>query len=186
MAKRIDLKGDELKLFNELQKLAKTANQRILRIERYTGKEEQFAIKQLYDYLSASPIKGLTKGGRIKVSKNYTLNQMRGIIKATEKFLSEKTSKISGIKAFKKEQEKDAGFEIDLEKLDALYQTSKNYTWIYDYMTPSEFWSFVKLAKENDWNKNTWVDQLSNYILAEIDEDIKSKLEDLYDYAVRG
>lgn len=47
------------KLFNELKKLSKTANQRILRLERLTGEKETFAVKQLTDYLSTT--NGLTK-----------------------------------------------------------------------------------------------------------------------------
>ena len=43
----------ETELFNEMKKLSKRANQRIVRLERLTNVKEPFAVKQLADKLSA-------------------------------------------------------------------------------------------------------------------------------------
>ena len=48
-------------LFNQLKKLSKQANQRILRLERYAQTKEPFAVKQLVDYLSSSKLELWTK-----------------------------------------------------------------------------------------------------------------------------
>ena len=48
-------------LFNQLKKLSKQANQRILRLERYAETSEPFAVKQLADYMSSSKLELWTK-----------------------------------------------------------------------------------------------------------------------------
>ena len=65
MAKK-EMSYQEQQLFNELKKLAKRANQRLLRMERLTGEQGLFASKQLYDYLDR--VNGLTLKGRVRVS----------------------------------------------------------------------------------------------------------------------
>lgn len=74
-------------LYKELQKVAKRANQRILRLERLTNIKEPFDTKELFDYLSSEPLKAVTKGGRVRVSKQMTESQLIAIIKATNEFL---------------------------------------------------------------------------------------------------
>lgn len=184
MAKKIEMTRDESILFNELNKLAKRANHRLLRIERLTGKKETFASKQLYDYLSSSNLNALSKTGRIRVSKKYSMNQMRAVIKATKQYLASPTSTIKGIKQYKQKVSDQAGMEIDFEKADVLFQARSNYTWIYEYMTPSEFWAFVRVAKEYGWNKETFVNELLNYIDEIPDELLKNRIRDLYDYVM--
>ena len=47
MAKKIEMTPAEQKLYNDLKKLAKRANQRLVRLERLTGEKGTFASKQL-------------------------------------------------------------------------------------------------------------------------------------------
>lgn len=184
MATRKEMTKEEQKLYNDLQKLAKKANQRLLRIERLTGEKGTFASKQLYDYLSSSELQALSKTGRIRTSKDFSFLQMKAINKATNQFLNDSLSKISGIKAITKEYTEKAGKPISYKQADVLYKSGKNYTWIYEYMTPSEFWAFVKVAKENNWNKETFIEQIQAYIYREVDEELKSDLESLYIYVM--
>ena len=51
-------------------------------------------------------------------------------------------------------------------------------------MTPSEFWTFVRIAKEQGWNKETFIEQIEGYISAEIDEELRRDLEALYIYVM--
>lgn len=92
MAKKIEMTQDELKLYNELKKLSKRANQRLVRLERLTGEQGTFASKQLYDYLDASELQALSRAGRVRVSKQFSITQMKAIIKATKQFLGSATS----------------------------------------------------------------------------------------------
>lgn len=184
MATRKEMTKEEQKLYNDLQKLAKKANQRLLRIERLTGEKGTFASKQLYDYLSSNEVQALSKTGRIRTSKDFSFLQMKAIIKATNQFLNDSLSKISGVKAKTKEYSEKAGKPISYKQADVLYKSGKNYTWIYEYMTPSEFWAFVKVAKENNWNKETFIEQIQAYIYREIDKELKADLESLYIYVM--
>lgn len=82
-----EMTPSEQKLFNDLKKLSKRANQRLVRLERLTGEKGTFASKQLYDYLDSSELKALSKTGRIRVSKEFSFTQLKAIIKATMQFL---------------------------------------------------------------------------------------------------
>ena len=174
----------EKKLYNDLQKLAKKANQRILRLERLTGQKGTFATKQLYDYLDSSELQALSKTGRIKVSKDFSFTQLKAIIKATNQFLESPVSKTSGVKKKVAEFSVKAEKPISYSQADVLYRSGKNYTWIYEYMTKSEFWTFVKLAKEQNWNKQTFIEQIEGYISKEVDEELIRDLESLYIYVM--
>lgn len=61
MANKINLTPYEASLFAEMKKLSKRANQRIVRLERETGLQDSFAIKQLKDYLSSEKVNTWTE-----------------------------------------------------------------------------------------------------------------------------
>lgn len=61
MSRKIEMTPQQASLFNQLKKLSKQANQRILRLERYAETSEPFAVKQLADYMSSSKLELWTK-----------------------------------------------------------------------------------------------------------------------------
>ena len=61
MSRKIEMTPQQVSLFNQLKKLSKQANQRILRLERYAETTEPFAVKQLADYMSSSKLELWTK-----------------------------------------------------------------------------------------------------------------------------
>lgn len=184
MAKKKEMSPDELKLYNELKKLSKRANQRLLRIERLTGEKGTFASKQLYDYLDSSELQALSKSGRVRVSKDFSINQMKAIIKAVNQFLKNPVSREKGVKQKTREYSKQAEKPLSYKQADVLYKAGKDYTWIYEYMTPSEFWTFVGVAKEQGWDELTFIDQIQAYISRELDEELLADLEALYIYVM--
>ena len=187
MAKRIEQTLDEAILYRDLQKLVKRANQRLLRVERETGEKGTFAAKQLYDYLDSSNIKAVTKKERrISLKKGYNVTQMQAIKKATEQFLNNNVSTVRGLKKFRKEESKRAGKDLDYHQLDTIYQARHNWSWILNYMTESDFFTFVNVAKESGWSVSKWVDELSMYIDEVKDEDLIFRLTELYNYFVEG
>ena len=99
---RIEQSAEEKKLYNDLRKLAKQANQRLLRLERLTEKQETFASKELYDYLSVSNIQAISKTGRIRVSKKFNVMQLSAIIKVTQRFIDD-VSSVADVKKITKE-----------------------------------------------------------------------------------
>lgn len=184
MAKKIEMSREEQILYNQLQKLAKRANQRLLRIERLTGEKGTFASKQLYDYLGTTELNAITPSSRIKVSKAFNLNQLKAIKKATEQFLAQDVSKVSGVKKLTKQYSEQAEKPINYKQADVLYKSGKNYTWIYEYIPKSEFWDSVKVAKNNGWDKETFIDHLKSLNSQLMDEELQVDLEALYIYVM--
>lgn len=183
MAKKIEMSKEEQILFNELQKLVKKANQRLLRLERLTGEKGTFASKQLYDYLGINELKAITKTNRIRLSKTYNIGQLMAIQKATENFLQEKTSRVSEVKKLTTRYSELAGKELSFKQADTLYKSGKHYSWIYEYIPKSEFWDYwVPLAKRENWDVETFSEQIRLRMNAELDEELKRDLESLYYY----
>ena len=169
-------------LFSELKKEAKKANQRILRLERLTGKTGTFATKQLYDYLDTDLLNAITSKGRIAVRKSFSELEMKAIIKATNQFL-EGVSTVSKVKQVTKEFSKEAGVNLSLSQANTYYQAQYNYQWIYKYMTPSEFWELARECVKENWSVNTFIENISVYITDRtIDELLKIDLINLYKY----
>ena len=182
--KKIEMSSEESILFSELKSLAKRANQRILRLQRLTGEEEPFSVKELTDYLSASEVNGLTKSGNVKVSKSMTLEQMRATIKATEKFLRE--DRISTQSQAKKEKSKIeqifGGKKITWKQANAYYQSFNNYTWIYEFMPESEFWlDYGNPARFGEISQDEFVESLKIRI-NKTDKMYEEALKELYNY----
>ena len=95
-----ELTREEQELFNELKKLSKRANQRIVRLEREFGKDT-WDTKYLKEKLVAEPLQAWTLSGRVKVNKSMTVTQMKATIKATKEFLNSSISTIRGVKKAK-------------------------------------------------------------------------------------
>jgi hypothetical protein len=184
MAKIINQTPEESALYRDALKLVKRANSRLLRMERATGSKGTFASKQLYDYLDSSTLNAVTSTGRISMKKSYTPNQIRAIQKATKEFLGQETSTVRGAKKYQKQVSKQAGKPISLLQASDIFITRRNYQWIFEYMTESEFWTFVRVAKENGWDRETFIDELSNYITNIPDEDLRIRIGLIYDYVM--
>lgn len=95
-----ELTREEQELFNELKKLSKRANQRIVRLERAFGKDT-WATKYLKEKLAVEPLQAWTLSGRVRVNKSMTVTQMKATIKATKDFLNSSISTRRGIKKAK-------------------------------------------------------------------------------------
>lgn len=183
MANKKEMTPYEASLFAEMKKLSKRANQRIVRLERETGLKESFATKQLADYLSTDVVNGWTKKGRVTASKSLSAQQMKSVIKATKQFLQQETSRVAGVKSFQKSLSSKAGKKVSYKQASALYQAQKNYNWIYQYMTPSEFWDFARECVKEGWSEETFIDKIMVYITDRtLDEVLRIDLQNLYDY----
>lgn len=182
MAKKKEMTQEEQKLFNELKKLAKRANQRLVRLERLTGEKGLFASKQLYDYLES--VDGLSKQGRVRASKSFSETQMVAIIKATSNFLEDtENSLIAPLKKQKSEIEKSIGKPITWSDFSTLYTASELYKWATETYG-SNFWKDFA-PKAFTMNKNQWVEYCSDYIDAINDVTILNRLRALYDYLIK-
>ena len=79
--------------------------------------------------------------------------------------------------------EEEAEKELDFKQLNTLYRSSKNYTWIYEFIPKSEFWgNWVKTTNRENWDKETFTEQIALRINKEVDVELKVDLEALYYY----
>lgn len=193
MPKKIELSSEQQQLFNELKKLSKRANQRIVRLEREFGKDT-WATKKLRDKLAAEPLQAWSKTGRVKVNKSMTTTQMKATIKATQQFLNSKTSTKRGIKQVKKTTIKQLAKSLgtddeDLtnEEAEALYDMlSDDYvTDILKYIPASDFWALIEDAKEAGDSQESFISRISDYIEFGNDVDMRNKLIMIYEKYVK-
>ena len=190
---KIELNAEQQKLFNELKKLSKRANQRIVRLEREFGKDT-WATKKLSDRLATEPLQAWTKTGRVKVNKSMTITQMKATIKATQQFLNSKTSTKRGIKQVRKTTIKNLAKSLGTEEEDlsndeaeTLYNMlSDDYVSdILKYIPASDFWALIEDAKEQGDTQEDFISRISDYIDFGNDVDMRNKLIMIFEKYVK-
>ena len=158
MARKIEMTAEQSRLYTELKKLSKRANQRIVRLEREFG-TENLAIRNLRDKLAIEPLQAWTFKGRVKVNKSMTEIQMKATIKATNQFLNSKLSTRTGIKKAKKKaiETLRVRFSTDVKELttqeaEVLYNifTDKDVNQITNFVQGSDAQAVTDNAREQN------------------------------------
>lgn len=126
-----ELTREEQELFNELKKLSKRANQRILRLEREFGKDT-WATKYLREKLAAEPLQAWSISGRVKSNKSMTVTQMKATIKATKEFLNSSISTKKGVKKAKQKAIKTLKTRFSTDVSDISYEEAEALTNFFD------------------------------------------------------
>lgn len=165
MARKIEMTAEQARLYTELKKLSKRANQRIVRLEREFG-TENLAIRNLRDKLAIEPLQAWTVSGRVKVNKSMSEIQMEGAIKATKHFLNSKLSTRTGIKKAKKKaiETLRVRFSTDVKELtteeaEVLYNifTDKDVNQITNFVQGSDAQAVTDNAREQNQSFNDFV-----------------------------
>lgn len=185
---KIEMTQEQSKLYSEMKKLAKRANQRIVRLERETGVQEPFSVKQLADYLSSNTLNAWSEKGRASVIKGLTEGQMKAEIKALNQFLNNDLSKQRGIKNYIKEKSEKAGVILNYKQANVVYQAEKSYKWIYKYFEDSKkgnyYWDFAREMVRNNWGVDQFIENIMQFITDKsLDESLKKDLTYLYEYS---
>lgn len=176
MAKKIELGPLKEKAYKKMQEVSRKANQRLDRINRFYGKET-WASKQLVAKLKSAKIDGLTTSGKIKISKNMKIGQMRQMTSIVEDFLHDDTSKIRGIKKQKKKiiegmqqalsEKKVPLTDADAELLFQMLSDRETFRQFSDRYGASEVWSIMQEAKnkhiEKEEDFERLLGQIANY-----------------------
>lgn len=158
MARKVEMTAEQARLYTELKKLSKRANQRIVRLEREFG-TENLAIRNLRDKLAIEPLQAWTSSGRVKVNKSMTEIQMKATIKATNQFLTSKLSTRTGIKKAKKKaiETLRVRFSTDVKELtteeaEVLYNifTDKDVNQITNFVLGSDAQAVTDNAREQN------------------------------------
>lgn len=172
MPNKIEMTKEQLLLYNELKKLSKRANQRIVRLEREFGKNT-WATRILKEKLESEPIQAWTSTGRIKLNKRMTIPQMKATIKATKDFLKNKTSTRRGIKQAKKKaiETLKTRFSTDvsditIEEAEALTNLfdDKDVNSITNYIKGSDVLTIIEEARESNYSYENFYNTMTAYL----------------------
>lgn len=195
MPKKIELNKEQQNLYNELVKLAKRANQRLLRLEREFGSAETWSGKRLRNKLEVNKLQAWTISSRIRVNKGMNVTQLRAILKATNQFLKSETSTLRGIKKVKQKNikgiQKNLGIIGDIEfteqEAQSLYDLlEEDYLKeITNYIPASDVWALIAEAKEANWTQKSFINEINNYINYGQDIDMKNILKEIYNKYVK-
>lgn len=131
MPSKKELTREEQELYNELKKLSKRANQRIVRIERSFGKDT-WGTKYLKTKLATEPLQAWTRSGRVRVNKSMTVTQMKATIKATREFLNSSISTRRGIKKAKQKAISTLKIRFSSDVSDITYEEAEALTNFFD------------------------------------------------------
>lgn len=192
MPKKIEMSSEEQQLFNELKKLSKRANQRIVRLEREFGKDT-WATRYLKDKLEADPLRAWSVTGRVKVNKSMTLAQMKATIKATNEFLNSQISTKRGItKTKKKVAEKiKTQYGIDEDLNEEEYEALENFFYdnevnsITNYLAGSDVLALIEYAREYKLTKDNFRQEIKLYQRYNIGSDFEPIINRIYDKYVK-
>ena len=172
-------------LYNELKRLSKVANQRILSLERLTNRKQPFAVKELSDLLYQAG--GLTKrkGKSVRASaKQGEYFEMLARVKALNKFLydSDSISSIRKAKEFKKLREEEFGKKFTFAQASKLYQAQKIRDWALEHFDESDlFYYYNHEFKDKSVSLETFIDHIQGMSSPDDELDV-DKLKELYNY----
>lgn len=183
-----ELTREEQDLFNELKKLSKRANQRIVRLEREFGKDT-WATKYLKEKLEAEPLQAWTKKGRVKVNKSMSLTQMKATIKATNEFLNSSISTKRGIKKAKQKAIKTLKIRFSTDVSEISYQEAEALTMFFEDKEVNEITNFIpgsnvlpviEEAREQNTDYSTFASQMESIIQWNRGKSIENILRKIY------
>lgn len=161
---KIQMSAEQSKLYNEMKRLAKRTNQRLLRLERYYGKD--VSGKQIYNQgqqylkerLSIEPLKAWSKKGRVRASKKFNETQMMSIISTLRKFNRSLYSTKTGIKKIRKKGVENLRQLLDIDpdvkitstEAEALYRIfeDREVNRITQYIKGSDLTPLIEEARE--------------------------------------
>lgn len=190
-----ELTQEEQELFNELKKLSKRANQRIVRLEREFGKDT-WATKYLKEKLATEPLQAWTISGRVRVNKSMTVTQMKATIKATKEFLNSSISTKKGIKKAKQKAIKTLKTRFSTDVSDISYAEAealtnffedKEVNGITNFIPGSDVLAVIEEAREKQNDYETFYSQMQSIIQWNRGTSIENVLRKIYaKYIYRG
>lgn len=188
------MSNKKLEVYNELRRKADLTNKRLARLENFG--QGKWASTIIQNHLASKKVNSLTPSGRVSVSKNKTIGQMRATINAMDNFLNSKTSTIKGIKETRQNMIEGMRRSLSTENADlsfgdaeALYRIfdDREYSHLLDIVEPSDLFAFIQEAVEKKMSKDKFIETVSNYVTSGFDDDIRDKLMKVYnEYVVIG
>ena len=194
MSKKIEMTKEEKEIYNELKKLANTANARLRKLEQYMGRPNSWSAKNLRDKLSSEPVQAWTKGNRVSVSKNMTLTQMEATLQAVQKFINSKSSTIRDINKIRETTIENfrvsLGIDRKLSREEGefyyrLFEDTDYSFFVPKYFTASEFDALIQEAKEENYSVDEFVDLISAHLFG-LDSELRERAIAFYNKYIKS
>ena len=163
--------------YTDLQKMIRKANNRLTRLERYSGKSVSWAGKKLQAKIDNDKIGAWSTNDLIQISRDMSDLQLQRVKRATEEFLGSKASTITGVKNIARKTKRSLGANLDVtrDEVESLYQMLSDDTFKYikehSTATSSEVWALVEESKERRLSSTTFLKRM--YEIAEVQPDIE-------------
>lgn len=164
-------------------------------VKRVSYDAGTWASKKLINRLETSTLDAWSKG-RVKISENMTITQLRAVQKATSQFMASKTSTLKGIQSVKEStkeslkatlSDEDLGDITDSE-IETMYNmlSDNDFRFLSDKVGASTAWSLIEDAKESNDTEKGWINRLNRYAFEINDIDMRNKALAIYNkYIVR-
>lgn len=147
-----------------------------------------WAATRLIDKLSADIVNAVTDKGYIKYNKNLSVGQMQAIIKATNQFLSSKTSTVSGVRENITTVKEGISGSMNV--------TAEQANRIYDFFATDKYnmsdevkYEALKIAVEvnnKGGDSESYINRVKQYIEFGNDENMKNELLSVYELLENG
>ena len=178
--------------YNNLSKMITKANNRLRRLERFTGKSVSWAGKQLQSKIDNEKIGAWSQDNLIQISKSMSDIQLQRVYRATEDFLNSKASTITNVKNIMRKTTRNIGLNVGVsrDQAESLYQMLSEDTFKYikehSTATSSEVWALVEETKERRLSSKTFLKRM--YEIADVipDKEMSDNINALYMKEILG
>ena len=190
LTKKLSTRTDTQRLERETRKLVNKANARLDSLQR-RYRSGTWATKKLSNRLSSNKMRMWSRGGKIKLGKNPTKQQLLAVNKAVNQFLESQTSTKKGISKTRQKtieslrsslstEDKELSYE-DAEKFYEMFGED-NFSNIADKIGASALQAVIEDAIEENDSSNDFIKRIEMYAgLSMNDLDIRESANKLYE-----
>lgn len=190
LTKKLSTRTDTQRLERETRKLVSKANARLDSLQR-RYRSGTWATKKLSNRLSSNKMRMWSRGGKIKLGKNPTKQQLLAVNKAVNQFLESQTSTKKGISRTRQKtieslrsslstEDKELSYE-DAEKFYEMFGED-NFSNIADKIGASALQAVIEDAIEENDSSNDFIKRIEMYAgLSMNDLDIRESASKLYE-----
>lgn len=177
--------------YTNIYNLVSKANKRLANLEKFSGKDVSWAGARLQSMIDNGKTKGW-KNNRINIDKTMNDYDLRRIESATNLFLKNKTSTITGVKKAIEKTKNSLGYNFNVTKDEAerLYNLLSDDSFKYikenSSATSSDIWYVITEAKENRFTNKRFIDRMYDIMDVIPDQETKDVLNSLYMKEVLG
>lgn len=158
-------------------------------VKRVSYERGTWASKKLINRLETSTLDAWS-GGKVKITKDMTITQLRAVQKATSQFMASKTSTLKGIQSVKESTKASLKAtlsdedlkEITEDEVETMYNmlSDTDFKFLSDKVGASTAWSLIEDAKESNDTETGWINRLKRYAFEINDVDMKAKALAIY------